>query len=228
MIFSNEILAPIGIKRETSPMSMLLQIMIILGIGMIPATVDKYSSGSYLFVFISFIFVVVPMIVFFIVKNREIILRSIKADMKPIIIMPMISNIGLAKKILSLYKVNDRITIKKLFLLKTVNFPVDKKLGSQIIDLLKGYGLDVEIVTVKHIDNPKELQMHINKIVKNINTIENCAINISSGKASTSVILYELAQRYDIEIHYIASKYDKENNPVDGTEQLTTLKNEYL
>ena len=227
MIHSNEILAPLGVKRGTSVITIMLVVMFMLGVGMFPGIIDRWEKGIGSYIIIGFLFLVIPLLVFWYVRNKEMRLKNMPANKKSIIILPMMSNIGLAKKILELYKDNGELLIKKIFILKTKDFP-KKEEAQKIFDYLEAFGIDIEVITMKSIENPREIQTYFEHFVSGLPDKSNCAVNSISGKATTSVFLYELAKKNDIEIHYISSHYDKENNPVDGTEKLYTLIYQYI
>jgi hypothetical protein len=229
MLNSNDILAPLGAKRGTSIWVVMLQIMLIFGLGMVPGFFEKLNQGISTYNLITVFFILVPIIVYLITKNRELKLHNVDATQKPIVIMTIPSNFNLLKKSLALSdsESNKKYELQEVYFLKTKGFP-SQDIEKEIITFLKAYNIRVHNIELKNIENPREVQVQFKNILEKVDSPDNCAVNITSGQKTTSLFLYELARQHDIEVHYISSKYDKDNNPVDGTEKLTALEYEYL
>ena len=233
MINSNEILAPLGVKRGTSLITIVLILMVIVGVAMLGTIPDKIDKGAInLWYFLTMtLLILIPFSVFMFKKNREIKMENIAAEQKSIVIMVIPSNIGLLKKSLNFSDTtsfkNNKFGIKEIYFLKTKGFPLEK-VENEIVDFIKAYGIKVKKIILDNIENPREIQMKFENIVESIDSVKHCAVNITPGKSTTSLFLYELAQNHGIEVQYISSKYDKENNPIDGTEKLTKLQYTYL
>ena len=226
MLNSNEILAMVGAKRSTSIWSLIFGIMFTFGLG----GLSSLDTGLTISNIVTVGFIGIPLLLFFIIKNKEMKLIDVDANKKPIVIMTIPSNIGLLKKALALSpnnKKDDTYILKQVFLFKTKGFP-SSEIEKQIVDYLRAFGVQVDIIVLKDIENPREIQNKFENIVENLMNRDYCAVNVTPGKSTTSIILYELAQKHNIEVQYISSKYDKDNNPVDGTERLTVLKYQYL
>jgi len=229
MLSSNDILAPLGAKRGTSIWAIVFQIMLIFGLGMVPGFFEKLNQGMTAYNLITVFFILIPIIVYLVTKNREMKLLDVDATQKPIVIMTIPSNISLLKKslVLSESQSNKKYELQEVYFLKTRGFP-SRDVEKSIIDFLKAYEIRVHKVVLNNIDNPREVQVQFENILEKIDSSKNCAVNITSGQKTTSLFLYELAKQHDIEVHYISSKYDKDNKPVDGTEKLTALEYKYL
>jgi hypothetical protein len=68
-------------------------------------------------------------------------------------------------------------------------------------------------------ENPREIQYKFREILANVYSQKNLNLNISTGKASTSIILFELAKFENIGVEYLSSGYGSDNQPIEGTEQ---------
>lgn len=233
MLNSNEILGSLGVKRGTSVVTMLLIIMMTVGLGMFSSFYEKVEKGeltlSYSLIAVFLIFI--PIAIFFFQRSREIKMISVPAEQKRIVIMTFPSNIGLLKKSLNLSEnvpmEKNKFGVEQIFFLKTKDFP-SKDIEVQILDFVHAYGIKSKKIILNNIENPREIQVKFETIVGNVNSTKNCAVNITPGKSTTSIFLYELAQQSEMEVQYISSKYDKNNNPIDGTEQLTKLQYSFM
>lgn len=175
----------------------------------------------------------IPIVYYWISKSRELKLDSVLATQKSVLIMVFPSNLGLLKKVLQIpdnkpHGVN-KYGVKKIYFLKPKGLPVEEDLRSAMVKLLEAYDITIEMIKINTLENPKEVQYEIEKILSTVKDYkDNCAINITPGTKTSSIFLYEVARQNGIEVHYLSSRYNKENQPVDGTENIYRLEHEYV
>jgi len=228
-ITSKDILASFNVEKGSL---LIPNLMIVLGIG----TLTKMLASNEIFSLFNWLTPLVllglPLLVYFIVKTKELRYKNILAIQKSVLIMVFPSNLSLLKKVLNIPQNEaldkNKFGVEKIYFLVTKNMPLKEEEKDAMLDFLSAYGVKVEIRRVDALENPKKLQFEFEKIVKTIPNKVNCAVNVQTGTKASSIFLYELALKNNIEVHYLSSLYDQENNPIDGSESLYTLESEYL
>ena len=207
-------------------------LMVVLGTGALVKILSSSEEFSLVDWVTPLFLLGLPLLVYFIVKTKELHYKSILATQKNVLIMVFPSSLSLLKKVLNIPENEaldkNKFGVKKIYFLVTKNMPVTKEEEEAMLDFLRAYGVKVEIRRVDVLENPKKLQFEFEKIVETIPNKKNCAVNVQTGTKVSSIFLYELARKNNIEVHYLSSLYDKENNPIDGSENLYTLESEYL
>jgi len=205
-------------------------------IGLGTGTLIKLMSSSDEVTLISWILPLIllglPLLVYLILKMKELRFTKVVAKQKSILIMVFPSNLSLLKKLLSIKEneslKSNKFGVTEIYFLVTKNMPIKKEDKEAIEKFLKAYGIKTSERRVDALENPKKLQYEVEKILEEIPHKQNCAINVQTGTKASSIILYEIANKNGVDVHYLSSLYDKENNPIDGSENIYTLQSEYV
>lgn len=209
----------------------LLRIMAAIGITILGKNI--FSDESSLFNWIISLFLLgIPIGYYLILRRKELRYSQVVATQKNILIMVFPSNLSLLKKVLNISNNKsldkNKFGVQKIYFLRTKNMPLTQENKDMMLGFLKAYSIEIEIRQVDALENPLRLQDEVEDILGKIQNKNNCAINVQTGTKASSIFLYELALKNEIEVHYLSSLYDKDNNPIDKSENLYTLKSEYL
>ncbi|CAA6799144.1 MAG: Unknown protein [uncultured Sulfurovum sp.] len=227
MVKSKDMLSAFGVDRGSIILPKLM-----VGFGV--ALLIKFfftKEESLLNWAIPIVLIGIPIILYWILKTKELKIESVLAMQKSSIIMVFPSNLGLLKKALHIPDnkplKHNKSGVKQMYFLKTNNFP-SKEEQEKIRYFLKAYGIGIKILNLKSLENPNEIRVALEGILNNVENKNNYAVNITSGTKTSSIFLNEVAKLHNIEVHYLSSKYDKDNNPVDGTENIYRIEYEYV
>jgi len=207
-------------------------LMIVLGTGTLVNLMSSTNEVSLISWILPLILLGVPLLIYVFLKMKELRFTKVLATQKSILIMVFPSNLGLLKKLLSIKEnkglKNNKFGVEEIYFLVTKNMPIKKEDKDAIEKFLEAYGIKITERRVDALENPKKLQYEVEKILDEIQNKENCAINVQTGTKASSIILYEIANKNGVDVHYLSSLYDKENNPIAGSENLYTLQSEYV
>lgn len=207
-------------------------LMVVLGTGTLIKLMSSSGEVSLISWVLPLILLGLPLLTYLIVKMKELSFIKVEAQQKSVLIMVFPSNISLLKKLIRIPEnealKNNKFGVQKIYFLRTKNMPITEENRKSIEDFLNAYGIEVKIRQVDAIENPKVVQYAVETILDELPNKENCAINIQTGTKASSIILYEVALKNAVEVHYLSSLYDKDNNPIDESETLYTLQSEYI
>jgi len=213
MKIKKDLLGAIGLNEHAPLKSLFIVVIFLASIGIFAdSIVDIIEQQNFSKLFIAFgMFLVVYMSYRYLGEQELKIVKELSSD-KEIMILVTPSNVNHLKKIVRGHNLHT------MYILKEKGFPF-KESYTEIKEFLKREKIELKEYVLKSLENPNELQDSFGAIVEMVDVKNHLSLNISTGKASTSIILFELAKFQGIMVEYLSSAYDNENHPIEGTEQ---------
>jgi len=195
MKIKRDLLGAIGLNEHAPIKSLFVVIIFLASIGIFAdGIVDIIEQQVFTKFFIALVMFVIVYVSYYYLGQQELkIVKEFSSD-KEIMILVTPSNVNHLTKIIRGHK------------LHTIYF-------------LKEKNIKLREFVLRSLENPRELQYRFQEILAEVDSTKKLSLNVSTGKASTSIILFELAKFENIGVEYLSSQYDKENHPINGTGQ---------
>jgi hypothetical protein len=213
MKIRKELFGAIGLNEYTPIKSLVVVIIFLASIGIFAdGIVDIIEHQVFLKLFIALVMFTMVYIAYYYLGKQELkIVKELSSD-KEIMILVTPSNTNHLNKIIRGHNLHT------IYILKEKNFP-SKEQYDKIKEFLKEKKIKLHESVLSSLENPRELQYKFKEILAQVDSTQKLSLNVSTGKASTSIILFELAKFEKIGVEYLSSVYDKDNHPIDGTGQ---------
>jgi len=213
MKIKQDLFGAIGLNEHAPIKSLLIVIIFLASIGIFTDGIaDIIEHHNFTKFFISIVMFLIVYIGYYFLGQQELkIVKELSSD-KEIMILVTPSNVNHLMKIIKVHNIHT------LYILKEKNFPSNEQYNA-IKAFLKEKNITLHEYILNSLENPKELQYQFQNILAQLNSTKNLILNVSTGKSSTSIILFELAQFEKIGVEYLSSEYDENNKPITGTEQ---------
>ena len=214
MKIKQDLFGAIGLNEHAPIKSLLIVIIFLASIGIFAdGIVDIIEQHIFTKFFIALVmFLIVFYIGYYYLGQQELkIVKELSSD-KEIMILVTPSNVNHLMKIIRGHKLHT------IYILKEKNFPSNEQYNA-IKAFLKEKNIKLHESVLNNLENPKELQYQFQNILAQLDSTKNLSLNVSTGKASTSIILFELAKFEKIGVEYLSSEYDENNKPITGTGQ---------
>jgi hypothetical protein len=213
MKIKKDLLGAIGLNEHAPIKSLFIVIVFLASIGVFAdGIVDIIEQQVFTKLFIALVMFMVVYVSYYYLGQQELkIVKELSSD-KEIMILVTPSNVSHLSKIIRGHKLHT------LYILKEKNFPSTEQY-SEIKTFLEERNIKLHESVLSSLENPRELQYKFQEILAEVDSTQKLSLNVSTGKASTSIILFELAKFENIGVEYLSSAYDEDNNPIDGTGQ---------
>ena len=213
MKIKKDLFGAIGLNEHTPIKSIFVVILFVSSIGIFADAIeDIVERQAFTKLFISLFMLLMVYIAYYFLGRQELKIVKERSMNKEIMILVTPSNVNHLSKIISGHNLHS------IYILKEKNFPSTEQY-QEIKDFLSKNSIKLHESILSSLENPKELQYKFQEILANIDSTKKLSLNISTGKASTSIILFELAKFENIGVEYFSSAYDEHNQPIDGTGQ---------
>ena len=213
MILFSDCSNTIGLNEHAPIKSLFVVIIFLASIGIFAdGIVDIIEQQVFTKFFIALVMFVIVYVSYYYLGQQELkIVKEISSD-REIMILVTPSNVNHLTKIIRGHKLHT------IYFLKEKNFPSTEQY-SAIKAFLEEKNIKLREFVLRSLENPRELQYKFQEILAEVDSTKKLSLNVSTGKASTSIILFELAKFENIGVEYLSSQYDKENHPINGTGQ---------
>jgi len=213
MKIKQDLLGAVGLNEYAPIKSLFIVILFLASIGIFAdSIVDIVEQQIFTKLIISLCLFMLVYLGYYYLGQQELkIVKELSSD-KEIMILVTPSNVGHLKKIVGGHKLHT------IYLLKEKSFPPKEKY-TEIKSFLKEQDIKLHTSILSSLENPRELQYKFKEILAQVDSTQKLSLNISTGKSSTSIILFELAKFENIGVEYLSSMYDENNTPITGTEQ---------
>jgi len=213
MKIKKDLLGAIGLNEHAPLKSLFVAVIFLSSIGIFAdSIVDMIEGQKFTKLFIALSMFSIVYISYRYLGSQELkIVKELSTD-KEVMILVTPSNANHLEKIIGQHK------LRSIHILKEKGFPKEEAYND-IKVLLKEKNIILKEYILTSLENPREIQYKFTEILSHIDSREKLTLNISTGKASTSIILFELAKFENIGVEYLSSGYDQENHPIEGTEQ---------
>ena len=213
MKIRRDLFGAIGLNEHAPIKSIFVVILFLSSIGIFAdGIVDIVEQQTFTKLFIALSMFLVVYISYRYLGNQELrIVKELSSD-KEVMILVTPSNVNHLSKIISNHNLHT------IHILKEKKFPSNEAY-SEIKAFLKTENIELKEYVLTSLENPREIQYKFREILAHEDSIESLTLNISTGKASTSIILFELAKFENIGVEYLSSAYDENNQPINGTGQ---------
>lgn len=213
MKIKKDLLGAVGLNEYAPIKSLFVVVIFLASIGIFAdSIVDIIEQQVFTKLFIALgMFVIVYVSYYYLGQQELKIIKEISTE-KEIMILVTPSNVNHLKKIIRGHQLHT------LYILKEKNFPSIEQYN-EIKEFLVEEKIKLHEFILSSLENPRELQYKFREILAQIDVKEQLSLNVSTGKASTSIILFELAKFENIGVEYLSSAYDENNNPIDETGQ---------
>ena len=213
MKIKKDLLGAIGLNEHAPIKSLFVVIVFLASIGIFAdGIVDIIEQQKFVKLFIALLMFMSVYVVYYYLGQQELkIVKELSSD-KEIMILVTPSNVNHLGKIIRGHKLHT------IYILKEKNFPSIENYN-EIKSFLEGQSIKLHEYVLSSLENPRELQYKFQEILAEIDSTQKLSLNVSTGKASTSIILFELAKFEKIGVEYLSSQYDENNQPINGTGQ---------
>jgi len=213
MKIKKDLLGAIGLNEHAPIKSLFVVIVFLASIGIFAdGIVDIIEQQKFVKLFIALLMFMSVYVVYYYLGQQELkIVKELSSD-KEIMILVTPSNVNHLGKIIRGHKLHT------IYILKEKNFPSIENYN-EIKSFLEGQSIKLHEYVLSSLENPRELQYKFQEILAEIDSTQKLSLNVSTGKASTSIILFELAKFEKIGVEYLSSEYDEHNQPINGTGQ---------
>jgi len=213
MKIKKDLLGSIGLNEHAPIKSLLVVVIFLAAIGIFAdSIVEIIEQQNFTKLFISMgMFLVVYVMYLYLGRQELKIVKELSTN-KEVMILVTPSNVDHLRKIIGKHK------LRTIHILKEKSFPRDEVYG-EIKAFLKSKEIELKEYILKSLENPKEIQDKFKEILAHTDKTKKITLNISTGKASTSIILFELAKFENIGVEYLSSAYDETNHPIEESEQ---------
>ncbi len=213
MKIRRDLFGAIGLNEHAPIKSIFVVIIFLASIGIFAdGIVDIIEQQVFTKIFIALsMFLIVYVAYYYLGKQELKIVKELSTN-KEIMILVTPSNVNHLSKIIRGHNLHT------IYILKEKNFP-SKEQYQEIKDFLVQKNIKLYESVLSSLENPRELQYKFQEILANIDSKKKLSLNVSTGKASTSIILFELAKFEKIGVEYLSSAYDEHNQPINGTGQ---------
>jgi hypothetical protein len=213
MKIKKDLLGAIGLNEHAPIKSLFVAIIFLASIGIFAdSIVDIIEQQVFTKFFIALSMFLIVYVSYYYLGQQELkIVKELSSD-KEIMILVTPSNVNHLTKIIRGHKLHT------IYILKEKNFPSTEQY-SEIKTFLEERNIKLHESVLSSLENPRELQYKFQEILAEVDSTQKLSLNVSTGKASTSIILFELAKFENIGVEYLSSAYDEDNNPIDGTGQ---------
>jgi hypothetical protein len=213
MKIKKDLLGAIGLNEHAPIKSLFVAIIFLASIGIFAdSIVDIIEQQVFTKFFIALSMFLIVYVSYYYLGQQELkIVKELSSD-KEIMILVTPSNVNHLTKIIRGHKLHT------IYILKEKNFPSTEQY-SEIKTFLEERNIKLHESVLSSLENPRELQYKFQEILAEVDSTQKLSLNVSTGKASTSIILFELAKFENIGVEYLSSQYDKENHPINGTGQ---------
>ena len=213
MKIRRDLFGAIGLNEYAPIKSIIVVILFLAAIGIFAdSIVDIVEQQEFTKFFIALSMFVMVYVTYYYLGQQELKIVKELSSNKEVMILVTPSNVNHLSKIIRGHNLHT------IYILKEKNFPSTEQY-KEIKDFLANSNIKLHESVLSSLENPRELQYKFQEILANIDSTEKLSLNVSTGKASTSIILFELAKFEKIEVEYLSSEYDKHNQPIDGTGQ---------
>jgi len=213
MKIRRDLFGAIGLNEYAPIKSIIVVILFLAAIGIFAdSIVDIVEKQELTKFFIALSMFIMVYVAYYYLGQQELKIVKELSSNKEIMILVTPSNVNHLSKIIRGHNLHT------IYILKEKNFPSTEQY-KEIKDFLANRNIKLHESVLSSLENPRELQYKFQEILANIDSTEKLSLNVSTGKASTSIILFELAKFEKIEVEYLSSEYDKHNQPIDGTGQ---------
>jgi len=213
MKIRRDLFGAIGLNEYAPIKSIIVVILFLAAIGIFAdSIVDIVEQQEFTKFFIALSMFVMVYVTYYYLGQQELKIVKELSSNKEIMILVTPSNVNHLSKIIRGHNLHT------IYILKEKNFPSTEQY-KEIKDFLAKSNIKLHESVLSSLENPRELQYKFQEILANIDSTEKLSLNVSTGKASTSIILFELAKFEKIEVEYLSSEYDKHNQPINGTGQ---------
>lgn len=218
MEIRKNLLSTIGLN-EYAPLKSIFLAIIFLGAigifadGMVDLILESLKIPKIILAIVLFTFV------YFIYNwlgKKELKLNEKLSERKIELIMFCPSNLELLEKTVLPHK------LKKIFFIKTKEFPSQEEY-KKMKEFLKSKEIILNDFIVDSKDNPRTLKDTFFRILSSISEKYNVVVNVTSGGVVASLVLNECANFFNIDVEYIGSEYDQNNNIIPGTSKSTII-----
>ncbi|MBU1668187.1 hypothetical protein KKC13_07180 [bacterium] len=213
MKIKKDLLGAIGLNEYAPIKSLFVVVIFLAAIGIFAdGIVDIIETQSFGKLFISIgMFLVVYVMYLYLGRQELKIVKELSTN-KEVMILVTPSNVDHLRKIIGKHKLHT------IHILKEKRFPRDE-VYSEIKAFLKSREIELKEYILTSLENPREIHYKFREILAHTDETKEITLNISTGKASTSIILFELAKFENIGVEYLSSAYDETNQPIEGSEQ---------
>ena len=213
MKIKKDLFGAIGLNEYAPMKSLFIVIIFLASIGIFAdSIVDIIEQQNFTKLLIALVMFIIVYVAYYYLGQQELkIVKELSSD-KEIMILVTPSNVNHLAKIIKGHKLHT------IYILKEKNFP-PKEQYEEIKVFLEGQNIKLHEYVLSSLENPRELQYKFKEILAQVDTTQKLSLNISTGKASTSIILFELAKFENIGVEYLSSAYDENNQPIEGTSQ---------
>lgn len=213
MKIRRDLLGAIGLNEYAPIKSLGVVVIFLSSIGIFAdGIVDIIEQQNFTKLFIALGMFLIVYIFYRYLGNQELkIVKELSFD-KEVMILVTPSNVNHLSKIIRGHKLHT------LYILKEKNFPSVEQYN-EIKAFLDKQGIKLHEYILSSLENPRELQYKFKEILSQLDSKQKLSLNVSTGKASTSIILFELAKFEKIGVEYLSSAYDENNKPIEGTGQ---------
>ena len=211
MKIRKDLLGAVGLNEYAPVKSLVVVILFLAAIGIFAdSIVDMIEKQDFLKFFVSLVlFGVVYLLYYYLGKQELKIVKELSTD-KGVMLLVTPSNANHLEKIIGQHK------LKSIHIFKEKAFPKVEEYAL-IKALLIEKKIELHEYIVESLENPREIQSKFNEALSQVENLNDATLNISTGKASTSIILFELARFKAISVEYLSSAYSHENKPIEGT-----------
>jgi len=213
MKIKRDLLGAIGLNEHAPIKSLFIVIIFLASIGIFAdGIVDVIEQQFFLKLVIALVMFVIVYVAYYYLGQQELkIVKELSSD-KEMMILVTPSNVNHLSKIIRGHKLHT------LYILKEKNFPSPEQYQA-IKTFLAEKKIKLHESVLSSLENPRELQYKFQEILSGIDSTQKLSLNVSTGKASTSIILFELAKFENVGVEYLSSEYDANNQPINGTGQ---------
>ena len=213
MKIRKDLLGAVGLNEYAPIKSLFIAIIFLASIGIFAdSIVDIIEQQNFTKLFIALVMFAIVYVAYYYLGQQELkIVKELSSD-KEIMILVTPSNVNHLGKIIKGHKLHT------LYILKEKNFPSAEQY-TEIKTFLEGQNIKLHEYVLSSLENPRELQYKFKEILAQVDSTQKLSLNVSTGKASTSIILFELAKFENIGVEYLSSAYDENNKPIEGTSQ---------
>jgi hypothetical protein len=215
------LLSAFGLSEKASIVAILIVLSALMGVGM---TADLIAGDDRQWIGLILLAGSFGTYLFFNYRSRNLTFKPLPVDRsKKYLISIIPSNIDLLNSLKKFYP-----NLQKIYFIHD-NFSNDKvdKVKEEIKKDETFYS-QAKYLKVKSTQEPQNIISSFEDILEEFkeNSIENrdILIEVTSGQTLTSLTLYYLSTQYKIEIAYLVSKYDKNNNVIKDSATATTIK----
>jgi len=213
MKIRRDLFGAIGLNEHAPIKSIFVVIIFLASIGIFAdGLVDIVEQQVFTKLFISLSMFLIVYVAYYYLGRQELKIVKELSSNKEIMILVTPSNVNHLSKIIRGHNLHT------IYILKEKNFP-SKEQYQEIKEFLAKKSIKLHESVLSSLENPRELQYEFHEILANIDSKKRLSLNVSTGKASTSIILFELAKFEKIGVEYLSSEYDEHNHPIDGTGQ---------